>query len=74
MAAIFDLQHTQTLDSIPTSFFVLLDPDNMGIAVGIVFLYHIWARYAYFRFGGGHLGIPYSRLGRAMFLIVLLDS
>ena len=35
MAAIFDLQHTQTSDSILTGFSMLPDPENMGIAVGI---------------------------------------
>ena len=38
MAAIFDLQHTQTSDSNPTSLSVLPDPENMVLAVGIVFL------------------------------------
>ena len=33
MAAIFDCQHTQTSDSILTSLSVLLDPQNMDIAV-----------------------------------------
>ena len=31
MAAIFDFQHTQTSDSIPTCLFVLPDPENIGI-------------------------------------------
>ena len=35
MAAIFDFRRVQTSDSIPTSLFVLPDPENMGIAVGI---------------------------------------
>jgi len=35
MAAIFDLRHTQTAVSIPTSLYVLSNPKNMGIAVGI---------------------------------------
>jgi len=40
MAAIFDLRHTQTSDSIPTSLSVLPNPKNMGrpIAVGISLL------------------------------------
>jgi len=38
MAAIFDLRHIQTSDSIPTSLSVLPDPKNMGIAVGISLL------------------------------------
>ena len=33
MAANFYLRHTQMTDSIPTSLFVLPDPENMGIAV-----------------------------------------
>ena len=33
MAAIFDFRRAQTLDSIPTSLFVLTDPENMGIAI-----------------------------------------
>ena len=35
MAAIFDLRHTQSSDSIPTSLSVQPDPENMAIAVGI---------------------------------------
>jgi len=35
MAVIFDLLHTQTSDSIPTSLSVLPNPQNIGIAVGI---------------------------------------
>ena len=38
MAAIFDFRHTQTSDSIPISLSVLPDPENMGIADGIVLL------------------------------------
>jgi len=38
MAAIFDLRHTQTSDSIPTSLSVLPNPKNTGIAVGISLL------------------------------------
>ena len=37
MAVIFDLIKTQTSDSIPTSLFVLSDPENMGNAVEIPF-------------------------------------
>ena len=61
MAAIFDLQYTQTSESIPSSLSVLPYYGNMSIAVGIVFLtsYHVKkARYEYFRFGGHHLGVP----------------
>jgi len=36
MAAIFDLRHTQTSDSILTSLSVLLNPKNIGIAVGSI--------------------------------------
>ena len=43
MAAIFDFQHTQTLVRVLTSLFVLLDPENMGIAVAILFLSHLEA-------------------------------
>lgn len=35
MAAIFDLRHTQTSDSIPISLSVMPDLENMGLAVGI---------------------------------------
>ena len=35
MAAIFDFQYTQTLDSNPTCLFVLPDAENPGIAFGI---------------------------------------
>ena len=60
-AAIFDLQHTQTSDSIPTSLCVLLDPENMGVAVGIKFLGH----HAYeLRYTLCHF---YFRLSAAMF-------
>jgi len=38
MAAIFDLRHTQTYDSIPSSLYLLSDPGNMGVAVGISLL------------------------------------
>jgi len=38
MAAIFDFQHAQTYDFIPSSLFVLLDSGNMGVAIGISFL------------------------------------
>ena len=34
MAAIFDSQHTQTSHSNPICLSVLLDRENMGIAVG----------------------------------------
>ena len=43
MAAIFDFQDTQTSVRILTSLFVLPDPENMGIAVGIVFQLHLEA-------------------------------
>jgi len=49
MAAIFDLRHTQTSDSIPTSLSVLPDPKNMGIAVGILLLSCIEAQIFYVR-------------------------
>ena len=38
LSAILDFRHTQTSDSIPTSLVVSLDPENMGIAVGISLL------------------------------------
>ena len=38
MAVIFDFQHTQTSDSIPVSLPVLLDPENMDLAVVISLL------------------------------------
>ena len=43
MAAIFDLPVTSTSESIHTSLTVLLDPDNVGVAVGISLLSHIQA-------------------------------
>ena len=43
MAAIFDFQHTQASIRNLTSLFVLPDLENMGIAVGIVFLFHLEA-------------------------------
>ena len=53
MAAIFDLPVTPTLESIHTSFTVLLDLDNVVVAVGntpshMCFRYHI--RHFDFRF------------------------
>ena len=41
MADIVDFRHTRTSDSIPISFSVLADPENMGIAVGISSIYVI---------------------------------
>jgi len=38
MAAIFDFQHAQALDSILSSLSVLPDPGNMVVVVGIVLL------------------------------------
>ena len=38
MAAIFDLPVTPTSQSIYNSFTVLLDPENVGVAVGILLL------------------------------------
>jgi len=43
MAVIFDFQHAQTKNCIPSSLFMLLDPDNMGVAVGIVLLSCVYA-------------------------------
>jgi len=38
MAAIFALRHTRTEDNIPSSLYLLSEPGNMGIAVGISLL------------------------------------
>ena len=38
VVAIFDFRHTMKSASILTTFFVLPDPENMGIAVGILLL------------------------------------
>ena len=43
MTAIFDFQHTQSSVRILTSLFVLPDPENMGLTVGILFLFHLEA-------------------------------
>ena len=43
MAAISDFKHTLTSDSIPTCLSVLLDPENMVIAIGISLLSWIQA-------------------------------
>ena len=43
MAAIFDLPITPTSDSIHTSLTVLLDPNNVRVATGIVLRSHIEA-------------------------------
>ena len=43
MAAIFDLPVTPTSASIHTSITVLLDPENVGVAVGVLLLFHIEA-------------------------------
>jgi len=37
---IFDFQHAQTQDCIPSSLSVLPNPGNMGVAVGISLLHH----------------------------------
>jgi len=42
-AAIFDLRHTQTKNSIPSSLSLLPDPKNMGVAVEISLLSFIRA-------------------------------
>ena len=38
MAAIIDFRHTQTSDSIPTGLFVLRNPENMDMDVGMSLL------------------------------------
>ena len=43
MAAIFDFQVTLTLESINNSPTVLVDPENVGVAVGISLLSHLQA-------------------------------
>ena len=43
MATIFELRHTQISDGISTRISVLHDPENMGIAVGILLLSSIQA-------------------------------
>ena len=43
MATIFDLTVIPTSESIDISFAVLLDPENVGVAVGISLLSHIRA-------------------------------
>ena len=43
MAAIFDFQHSQTSVRVLTSLFVLPDPKNMGLVVGMLFLSHLEA-------------------------------
>jgi len=43
MAAIFNLQHAQTQDNIPSSLFMLLDPGNMGVALEFrCYVYTSW--------------------------------
>ena len=44
MAAIFDLLVTPISERIHTSFTVLLDPDNVGLADGILLLSYIQAK------------------------------
>ena len=44
MAAMFDLPVTLTSESSHCSFTVLLDLDNVGVAVGISLLSHIQAK------------------------------
>ena len=56
MAAIFDFQHIQTSDSIPTCLFVLPDTENMGIAVGILLQSCIEAEILVITFFSRHLG------------------
>jgi len=38
MAAIIDIQQTLTKDCIPSSLSMVPDPENMGVAVGILLL------------------------------------
>jgi len=38
LPVIFALQHTRTLDSIPSSLYLLRNPENMGVAVGFSLL------------------------------------
>ena len=74
MAAIFDLQYTQTSESIPTSLSVLPDSENIGIAVVTVLIMFIRRDMSTSGFEAANLEFSHFRLGRAMFLIVLLDS
>ena len=69
MAAIFDLRHTQTSDSLLTSLFVLLDPENIGIAFEISLLSCIEVEIYVISFllpvNGRHLRFPtYSDVGQ----------
>ena len=59
MAAMFDIPVTPTSESIHTSPTALLDPENVGVPVGISLLSHLQAEIydvAYvFPVNGGHL-------------------
>ena len=61
MAAMFDLPVTPTSESINISLTVLLDSDNVGVAVGISFVSHIEAEAEIYAIAyelpvyGGHL-------------------
>ena len=73
MAAILNIQHTQTSVRVLTSLFVLPDPENMGIAVGILFLSHLEAEIYVFPFWRPPYSIYHIRFGRTVFALIPFD-
>ena len=77
LAAIFNLRLTLTSDSIRTNQVVLLDPENMGIAVGDSLLSSVQVEIKYFEVWDRHLGLPTSSFfpfGRTTLPLFPLDS
>ena len=74
MAAICDFQHIQTSDTILTSCSMLPDPENMGLAVGIVFLLCLQGKIWILPVWRSPSWVTHFRLGHLIFLIVILDS
>ena len=62
MTAMFDLPVTSTSETIHTSIIMLLDPENVGLAVGILLLSYIYklilTLHMYFRFLAAMSDLP----------------
>ena len=74
MAAIFDAQHTETSDSIPICLSVFPDPENMGLAVGIVFLSCLQGEICIHPVWRPPSWNSHFRFGRTAFLLIWLDN
>ena len=79
MVAMFDLPFTPTLEGIRTSPTVLLDPEIVGVAVGISLLSYIQAEitilHIYFRLRAAMFDLPVTPTSKSIRVcpIVLLD-